>query len=78
MKINDKLYDVLKWIALVFLPAFTTLYGVIGATCNIPYTQEVLTILAAFDTFLGSLLGLSSHSYNKEKADSEQLNSSLY
>lgn len=71
MKINDKLYDVLKWIALVFLPAFTTLYGVIGATCNIPYTQEVLTILVAFDTFIGSLLGLSSRTYNKEKTDSE-------
>lgn len=72
MKINDKVYDVLKWIALVFLPAFTTLYGVIGATCNIPYTQETLTILVALDTFLGSLLGLSNHYYNKEEKDSEE------
>jgi len=62
---SNKTYDILKWIALVFLPAFTTLYGVIGATCNIPYTQQVLTIMVAFDTFLGTILGISSNEYKK-------------
>lgn len=62
---NNKTYDILKWIAQVFLPAFTTLYGVIGATCNIPYTQETLTILVAVDTFIGSLLGITSSNYRK-------------
>lgn len=66
MKLNNKLYDILKWIALVFLPAFTTFYGVVGTTCNIPYTQETMTILVGFDTFLGSLLGISAMSYNKD------------
>lgn len=66
MKLSNKKYDTLKWIALVFLPAFTTLYGVIGATCNVPYTQEALTIMVAFDTFLGTLLGISNSNYNKE------------
>lgn len=62
---NNKTYDVLKWIAQVFLPAFTTLYGVVATTCNIPYVQETLTIMVAFDTFLGALLGISSMKYNK-------------
>lgn len=66
MKLSNEAYDILKWIAMVFLPAFTTFYGVIGATCNIPHTQEALTILVAFDTFLGALLGISTHNYNKE------------
>lgn len=64
---SNKVYDVLKWIALVFLPAFTTFYGVVGATCGIPYTQEALTIMVAFDTFLGGLLGISNIQYNKKE-----------
>jgi len=66
MKLSDKTYDILKWIAQIFLPAFTTFYGVLGATCHLPYVQETLTILVAFDTFLGALLGLSASSYKKE------------
>lgn len=63
---NNKLYDKLKWIALVGLPALTTFYGVVGATCNIPFTQETITIAVAFDTMLGAMLGISSNSYKKK------------
>ena len=63
---NEKIYDVLKWISLVFMPALTTFYGVIGATCHIPYTQETLTIMAGFTTFLGTILGVSNLAYKKE------------
>lgn len=65
MKLSNKTYDTLKWIALVALPALTTFYGVVGATCHIPYTQEVLTIAVAFDTMLGTMLGISASKYNK-------------
>ena len=65
MKLSNKTYDILKWIALVALPALTTFYGVVGATLNIPYTQEVLTIAVAFDTMLGAMLGISNSKYNK-------------
>lgn len=65
MILSNKIYDVLKWIALVALPAVTTFYGVVGATCNIPYTQEVLTIAVAFDAMLGTMLGISTNKYNK-------------
>lgn len=62
---NNKVYDVLKWISLVFLPALTTFYGVIGNTCEIPYTEIVLTIAIAFNTFLGTCLGISNMNYSK-------------
>ena len=65
MKLSNKTYDILKWIALVALPALTTFYGVVGATLNIPYTQEVLTIAVAFDTMLGTMLDISNSKYNK-------------
>lgn len=69
MKLNGKVYEILKWIAVVFLPALTTLYGVIGATLNIPHTQEVLTIAVAVDTFIGSIIGISTLNYRKEQSN---------
>lgn len=67
MKLPNKVYDILKWIVAIVIPAVLTFYGVVGATCNIPYTQEVLTIGTAFDTMLGTILGISTISYNKNK-----------
>ena len=65
MKLSNKTYDILKWITLIALPAIITFYGVVGATFNIPYTEQVLTIAVAFDTMLGTLIGVSTSKYNK-------------
>lgn len=65
MKMHDKMYDFLKWFCMIALPAMITFYGVIGATCNIPYTQETLTIAVAFNTMLGTMLGISNSNYKK-------------
>ena len=67
MKMSDKVYDILKWVALTLLPALTALYGVIGTTLQIPHTEEVITIAVAVDTCLGTCLGISSVNYNKNK-----------
>lgn len=66
MKFSNKTYDILKWIAQILLPALITLYGVIGSTCNITHTEAVITIAVAVDTFLGTILGLSSRKYYKD------------
>ena len=70
MRLSNKVYDILKWIALVFIPALITFYGVVGNVLNIPYTDVVLTIMGAFDVFMGSLLGISSAQYNKNIKES--------
>lgn len=62
---SNKTYDKLKYIALVFLPAFTTFIGVVLQCFNVECTDIILTILVAFDTFLGSILGISNNKYNK-------------
>lgn len=62
---SNKTYDILKWICLVFLPAFITFVGVILNCFNIPYADIILTISVAFNTFLGSILGISNIKYNK-------------
>ena len=62
---SNKTYDNLKWITLVFLPALTTFVGVILNCFDYESTDIVLTIMVGFDTFLGSLLGISNINYKK-------------
>ena len=65
---SNKVYDILKWITLVFLPALTTLVGVILNCFNISCTDIVLTIMTAVTTFMGTVLGISNIKYkNKEE-----------
>lgn len=68
---SNKVYDVLKYIALIALPAFTTFYGVLSSTWGWNYTEEILTTLTAFDAMLGTLLKLSTIKYNKENGKDE-------
>ncbi|MBE7092503.1 MAG: hypothetical protein E7365_04935 [Clostridiales bacterium] len=63
MKLSNKTYDALKWIALYFLPALATLYFALAGIWNLPYGEQVLGTISALDTFLGVLLGLSSAKY---------------
>lgn len=75
MKMSNKLYDVLKWIAMYLLPAVGTLYFVLAGIWNLPYGEQVVGTITAIDTFLGVILGISSNQYNKvstfEPEDSE-------
>lgn len=66
MVLNDKVYDVLKWIALYLLPALGTLYFALAGIWNFPYGEEVVGTITAIDTFLGVLLGISSANYSKQ------------
>lgn len=65
MKLNNEVYDILKFIVTTALPAFTTFSGVVGVQLGYDMTTPVV-ILTALDTFLGALIGLSSISYKKE------------
>lgn len=66
MKLNNKTYDVLKWIAQILLPAVGTLYFALSKIWGFPFATEVVGTIAALDTFLGAILGISSANYNKE------------
>lgn len=69
---NSKTYDVLKYIALVFLPALTTLVGVVLNCFDVECTDIVLTIMVAVDTFLGSILGISNNTYKKGLVEAQE------
>ena len=65
-KINDKLYDILKWVAMLLLPALAVLVKSVFAIWNIPYGEEISTTIIAVDLFLGTILGISTIQYKKE------------
>jgi len=65
MKMSNKVYDILKWTTLVFLPALTTFVGVILNCFEFEGTEIILTIMVGFTTFMGSILGISNLNYNK-------------
>lgn len=68
MKMSNTVYDVLKWIAQILLPALGTLYAALAATWGLPYADQVVGTILAIDTFLGVLLGISTASYKKTKS----------
>ena len=66
---SNKLYDMLKFVALVILPAVATLYTALANIWGLPYAEEIPLTITAIDTFLGSVLMISSKNYNnKEEA----------
>lgn len=66
MKMNDKTYDIMKWIAMILLPSIGTLYFALSSIWGLPYGEQIVGTITAGDTFLGACLGLSSKQYNKE------------
>ena len=65
MKLSDKMYDLLKWIAQYLLPAAGTLYFALAGIWGLPYGEQIVGTITAVDTFLGVLLGISSVQYKK-------------
>lgn len=63
MKLSNKLYDILKWIAQYFLPALATLWIAMAKIWNLPYGTEIGATITALDLFLGAVLGISSANY---------------
>lgn len=62
---SNKIYDTLKYIAQVILPAAGTLYFALAGIWGFPYGEAVVGTIAAVDTFLGVALGISTAQYNK-------------
>lgn len=68
MKLSNKVYDVLKWVALIALDAIGLFYSTIAAIWGLPFGDEVLATCAACSLLLGTLIGVSSVNYNKTNA----------
>lgn len=69
---SNKVYDVLKWVAQIALPAVGALYFALADLWGLPYPTEIVGTITAIDTFLGVILGISSSSYHK-KLEGEEI-----
>lgn len=67
MKLSNKTYDILKWIVTIVLPATGTLYFAICKLWNFSYCSQIVGTITAVNTFLGTILGISTAKYNKKK-----------
>lgn len=61
---TNKIYDILKFIAQIVLPALGTLYFALAAIWGFPYGEQVVGTITAVDAFLGAILGISTYVYN--------------
>lgn len=68
---SNKVYDVLKWIALVAIDAIGACYFGLSRIWGLPYGEEIVGTMTILSTCLGTLLGISSAQYKKNKESEE-------
>lgn len=71
MRLNDRVYDWLKWICLIALPALAVLYFTLAKIWGLPYGAEITATINAIALFIGALIGVSQISINKEESANE-------
>lgn len=69
MSINNRTYDILKWVSLIFLPAISALYFSLGRTWDWPNVEQIMGTIASIEIFIGALIGITTPSHNKTRID---------
>lgn len=64
---KNKHYDILKWVAIIVIPALAVLVGQVGNAFNWEFTKVSVEIINAIALFLGTILGVSNYNYKKEQ-----------
>lgn len=67
MKLPDNVYDILKWITMIVIPALATAYVGLAAVWGWPFADQIAKTAAVICTLLGALLGISTAQYNKDE-----------
>ena len=72
MKLPNKVYDILKWVALICLPAVAVFYFTIAKIWGLPYEAEIPATINAIAVLIGALIGISNKNYNKEEQNEKK------
>ena len=67
MILSNKVYDALKWIVMIAIPALTTAYVGLSGIWGWPYAEEVAKTSAVVCVLLGALRGISTAQSNKQE-----------
>ena len=65
-KLSNSVYDFLKFLCTILLPACGTLYFALAQIWNLPLAEEIVGTLSAIAVFIGAIIGISSINYNKD------------
>lgn len=71
MKLPDKVYEILKWIVVIFLPALNTFIFALGGVLHFD-SEVVCGVISAVTVFLGALIGVSTYAYRKEQEQGDK------
>lgn len=71
MRLPDKVYDILKWICLICLPALAVFYFTLSKIWGLPYGAEIPATINAIAVLIGALIGISQISGGGENGNSE-------
>jgi len=63
------LYDILKWVSVIALPALAVLVGVLGKTWGMPDVDKIVITINAVGVFIGALIGVSTAQYNRSNGN---------
>lgn len=72
MKIPDWLYELLKWLCVIFLPALSTAYSALAGIWSLPYAEQIPSTITVISLFLGAIIGVSSVAYSRIQSGGEQ------
>lgn len=67
-KLKDSVYDLLKWLVVIVLPAIGALYTGLSQIWHLPYAAEIPATITVICTFLGAVLCISTAQYNADRA----------
>lgn len=67
--LSNRAYDIIRWIADLFLPALGALYFALSQIWGFPYGEQIVGTIAAMTAFLDAILAVSKSQYNKAKAN---------
>lgn len=69
---QNRTFEILKWIALLVLPALSTFVGLVGKAISWEYTEIAVIIISGFGAFLGTVLGVSNRTYKMFPNDEKE------
>ena len=65
--LNNKSYEIMKWVTMIALPAISVFIGTVGVELGISEPDTLVTVLNAITVLMGSLIGVSTLNYNNDK-----------
>ena len=68
MKLSDKMYEILKWICLILLPALAFGYGQLSDIWGLPMAEQIPKTINLIATIIGILIGVSTYNYKQENS----------